>query len=150
MPSDTVSGSNPKLTRLEILLHTTMLPDHYLRISDRFDANISLALVKLKTIFLDGLCDSGKHLYVSGEELMIHAPGYYLSRFLAKATNLEHLRLNFQSYLEDATEKVLVWLADARGISMSATTNVTTSLELANVRPARKHIMTYETNSRSR
>ncbi|KAI1422418.1 hypothetical protein F5Y12DRAFT_786795 [Xylaria sp. FL1777] len=112
-----VSGRNPKLTRMEVLLHTCGLPDQSFKIPDRFDARISTALSKLTTIFLDHLTEEHPWFWVRSacnntEPVM--GIGYFLSRFLVKATSLEHLRLNFQSYQPRSIASMLLWLADAR------------------------------------
>ncbi|KAI0430411.1 hypothetical protein F5Y09DRAFT_229615 [Xylaria sp. FL1042] len=111
-----VSGGNPKLTRMEVLLHSCGLRDQSFKIPDRFDASISLALGKLTTIFLDNLGEEKPWFWVR-DLYGLGAPaigvGYFLSRFLVKASSLEHLRLNFQSYNLNSVEKLLLWLAGA-------------------------------------
>ncbi|KAI3341993.1 hypothetical protein F4824DRAFT_270903 [Ustulina deusta] len=130
-----VSGWNPKLTRMEVLLHTCQFRDQSFKIPDRFDAGISLALSKLTAIFLDNLSGEQPLVWVcdvGGETNPIMGIGYFLSRFLAKFSALEHLRLNFQSYRPLSTETFLLWLADARDNSTDPMPKPVDSLASAN------------------
>ncbi|KAI8956219.1 hypothetical protein F4801DRAFT_525805 [Xylaria longipes] len=111
------SGQSSKVTRIEILLHTSHLPDQTFKIPDRFQSVVSLALSRLKTIFLDGLSESMLDFVVAdvgaGADPIIGL-GYFLSRFLARLSALQHLRLNFQACDSRSVERILLWLANAR------------------------------------
>ncbi|KAI1153228.1 hypothetical protein F4825DRAFT_449724 [Nemania diffusa] len=111
-----LSGGNPELTRIEVLLRYCQFPDHSFKIPTRFDSAVSMALSKLKTLLLEGLTQEGTHLFAvdDGNGKEIGGSGYFLSRFLPKASGLEHLRLNFRLYQRAATERVLLWLAGKR------------------------------------
>ncbi|KAJ2994150.1 hypothetical protein NUW58_g1633 [Xylaria curta] len=112
-----VHGCGPTVTRIEVLLHNCRFLDTSFKIPDRFETGISLALSKLKALLLDGLCEDRPFFFVndvaSGSKPIVGA-GYFLSRFLEKASALEHLRLNFQFYTQHPTERILLWLANAR------------------------------------
>ncbi|TGJ78803.1 hypothetical protein E0Z10_g9960 [Xylaria hypoxylon] len=135
-----VVGCNPKLTRIEVLLHTCQFPDQSFKIPDRFDDQISSVLSKLTTIFLDNLMEDEHQepLFfvrdVGDKTEPARGVGYFLSRFLVKLSALEHLRLNFQSYKPRAVEHVLGWLADAKQDSTDPTANPVDSIASANVR----------------
>ncbi|KAI1755627.1 hypothetical protein F4782DRAFT_489346 [Xylaria castorea] len=119
-----VSGQSSKVTRIEVLLHNSHLPDQTFKIPDRFQAAASLALSKLEAIFLDGLSESMLDFVVDdiGDTTdPIMGLGYFLSRFLTKLSALQHLRLNFQRYDYRSTERVLLWLANARSNPAHAT-----------------------------
>ncbi|KAJ8131200.1 hypothetical protein O1611_g2428 [Lasiodiplodia mahajangana] len=135
-------GASPNVTRIEVLLHTCEFPDYSFKIPDRFDAAISLALSKLKAILLDGLVGEidSSYLVVKGDDGNgIPGWGYFLSRFLARASSLEHLRLNFQKYDQSATEKVLSWLAGAKVNFIESSTSANASGDLpAHFPPAPK------------
>ncbi|KAI1133641.1 hypothetical protein F5Y10DRAFT_228248 [Nemania abortiva] len=121
-----LSGSNLKITRFEVLLHTCILPDYSFRIPRHFEAVVSLALSRLTTLLLDGLTEQvlWSELMVRGDDgNAIIAAGYFLSRFLARTPGLEHLRLNFQTYKRSSTERFLTWLAGAREITMDVVEN---------------------------
>ncbi|KAI0489852.1 hypothetical protein F4859DRAFT_462595 [Xylaria cf. heliscus] len=120
------SGQSSKVSRIEVLLHSSQVPDQTFKIPDRFQAVVSLALNKLQAIFLDGLSESMLDFVVEdiGDAAdPIIGIGYFLSRFLAKLPALEHLRLNFQAYSPPSTERILRWLANARSGPTHATTN---------------------------
>lgn len=131
-----VSGCNrPDITRLEVLLHSCQISDQSFKIPSRFDAAISLALSKLTTIFLDSLGGEEPYILVGdvgGRTNPIVGSGYFLSRFLVKAPTLERLRLNFQSYGDDSTQRFLSWLADAREPPTDGTASPLGSLAEAN------------------
>ncbi|KAI1111013.1 hypothetical protein F5Y14DRAFT_426806 [Nemania sp. NC0429] len=131
-----VSGhGSPDLTRLEVLLHHCHISDQSFKIPDRFDAAISLALGKLTSIFLDSLGGEEPYILVAdcgGRADPIIGSGYFLSRFLVKAPALEHLRLNFQSYDRDSTQRLLSWLADALESPNLGTASPLASLAAAN------------------
>ncbi|GAW12062.1 hypothetical protein ANO14919_014180 [Xylariales sp. No.14919] len=131
----TVSGSNPKLTRIEVLLHTCRFPDQSFKIPDRFNDQISSVLSKLTTIHLDNLSEDEPLFAVrdtNGKDEPALGVGYFLSRFLAKVSALEHLRLNFQAYQPDSVDKLLGWLADAGQDPTDATAKHVDSLASAN------------------
>lgn len=124
MPWELVSGQSSNVTRLEVLLHTSQLSDQTFRIPDRFQAVVSLALSKIQTIFLDGLSESLLDFIVddvSDTADPVIGFGYFLSRFLAKLSALQHLRLNFQACESPTTERILLWLANARPVPAHAT-----------------------------
>ncbi|KAI0811627.1 hypothetical protein GGR55DRAFT_677845 [Xylaria sp. FL0064] len=130
-----VSGWNPKLTRMEVLLHSCGLRDQSFKIPDRFDAAVSLALSKLTTIFLDNLSQDRLLFWardVDGRTGHVEGVGYFLSRFLKKASALEHLRLNFQSYSTRASTDFLLWLGGARRDSTDPMRKPEDSLASAN------------------
>jgi hypothetical protein len=95
------------------------------KIPDRFAAETLSAVSNFKAILLDGLSNGNLYFMVGDPPTPLF--GYFLSRFLAKATALEHLRINFQHFKEDATEMFLSWLAEE-------TNNSTGSLAATHVR----------------
>ncbi|KAI0553375.1 hypothetical protein F4679DRAFT_468074 [Xylaria curta] len=112
-----VSGWSSKVTRFEVLLHHSALLDQAFKIPNRFQDEVSLALSKLEVIFLDGLSESALDFVVDdiGDTAgPIKGTGYFLSRFLAKLSALQHLRLNFHKYEDSCTERFILWLANAR------------------------------------
>ncbi|GAP82549.1 putative F-box domain-containing protein [Rosellinia necatrix] len=130
-----VSGSNPKLTRMEVLLHTCTFRDLSFKIPDRFDASISSALKRFNVILLDNLSEETGYFHAadSGDGTSsVLASGYCLSRFLAKASALQHLRLNFQKYSPQSTERFLLWLAGAGQNPTGTAANTMSSLASAN------------------
>ncbi|KAI0525778.1 hypothetical protein F5B22DRAFT_633194 [Xylaria bambusicola] len=127
MANGAVSGWNPNLTRMEILLHNCRLLDQSFKIPKRLDVGVSLALGKLKTLWLDNLAEDAP-LYVQATDDQLEpitAGGFFLSRFLLKTPALEHLRLNFQSYLPGSVEKFLSWVANANENSKSSNSRPT-------------------------
>ncbi|KAI0447053.1 hypothetical protein F4803DRAFT_500890 [Xylaria telfairii] len=125
-----MSGQSSKVTRLEVLLHSSHLPDQTFRIPDRFQAVVSLALSKLHAIFLDGLRESSLDFLVddvSDTADPVIGFGYFLSMFLVKLSALQHLRLNFQACESAAVERILLWLANARPVPAHATTKLVDS-----------------------
>ncbi|KAI1275252.1 hypothetical protein F5Y07DRAFT_370242 [Xylaria sp. FL0933] len=130
-----VSGWNPKLTRMEVLLHFCGMRDQSFKIPDRFDTAISLALSKLTTIFLDNLSQERTYFWardVDGRADPVASLGYFLSRFLTRASALDHLRLNLQSYSTRAAGDFLLWLAGARTDSTDPMQKPEESLASAN------------------
>ncbi|KAI0449328.1 hypothetical protein F5B21DRAFT_494714 [Xylaria acuta] len=118
-----VSGQGSNVTRVEVLLHSSQLPDQTFKIPDRFQAVVSSALNKLETIFLDGLSESILDFVVDGvgdTTDPIIGLGYFLSRFLVKLPALQHLRLNFQACDSRSTERILLWLANTADSRPSA------------------------------
>jgi hypothetical protein len=77
-----------------------------------FDAEISAALHKLTSVFIDGLTRVYPDMVCASDINGARGCGYFLSRFLTKAPALKHLRLNFQQYDKEEAERVLLWLAD--------------------------------------
>ncbi|TRX98716.1 hypothetical protein FHL15_000058 [Xylaria flabelliformis] len=125
-----VSGQSSKVTRFEVLLHHSSLPDQAFKIPNRFQAEVSLAMSNLEAIFLDGLSESALDFVVNDivdTAGTIMGSGYFLSRFLAKLPALQHLRLNFQKYGVPSTERFLLWLANARSDTAHATASPTGS-----------------------
>lgn len=88
-------------------------------------------------MFLDNLGGEEPYILVGdvgGRTDPITGSGYFLSRFLAKAPNLERLRLNFQAYDHGSTRRFLSWLADVREPPTDGTASPLGSLAAANVR----------------
>ncbi|KAK5628486.1 hypothetical protein RRF57_004201 [Xylaria bambusicola] len=135
MANGAVSGWNPNLTRMEVLLHTCRLPDQSFKIPKRLEVGVSLALGKLKTLWLDNLTEETPHyVQVTDDQLEpMSTGGFFLSRFLLKTLALEHLRLNFQSYHPRSIEKFLSWVANAKESSMNSNSMPMDSLESANI-----------------
>ncbi|KAI1179464.1 hypothetical protein F4777DRAFT_477864 [Nemania sp. FL0916] len=131
-----VSSHSSKITRMEILLHHCRLTDQSFKIPNRLEAEISLALSKLTTIFLDGL-DGGIPCVYVNDRSVNHDPtigvGYFLSRFLTRASALEHLRLNFQFCTRESILRLLEWLGSGTDDLTSTSTNEQDPLASANV-----------------
>ncbi|KAI1364456.1 hypothetical protein F5Y08DRAFT_306781 [Xylaria arbuscula] len=139
MANGAASNWNPRLTRMEVLLHTCLLQDISFKIPKHLDAEISLALSKLKTLFLDHLTEAPSHaprtrIIQRVDPTPVSTPGFFLSRFLVKITALEHLRLNFQDYKAESTIQFLSWLADMDGNRAIYRDVPPDSLELANAK----------------
>ncbi|KAI0106247.1 hypothetical protein GGR51DRAFT_177331 [Nemania sp. FL0031] len=104
--------------------------DHFRSCGPEYTSHVFLTILRaIGNAALDGLIAKARlpYIHVEGDNgEIIPASGYFLSRFLARASSLEHLRLNFQKYEQSATEKVLLWLAGARvnAIGSSASSNV--------------------------
>ncbi|KAI1814589.1 hypothetical protein GGS20DRAFT_547537 [Poronia punctata] len=118
------SGHNPRLTRLEVLLHRCHFSDSAFVIPPQWEDGITLGLGKLTTILIDGLTTlyhDRPYMQFSPSEPEPN-DGYFLTRFLLKATALEHLRLNFPTYDRAAIQHVLAWLANTSGRTSLDTT----------------------------
>ncbi|KAI1329798.1 hypothetical protein F5Y16DRAFT_365321 [Xylariaceae sp. FL0255] len=128
------SNANPNLTRLEILLHRCSLQDHAFKLPRHLEANILSALGKFQTIYLDSLC-LNRHVRAVSANNPVFSTSHYLSRFLAKATDVRNLRLNFQNYDYEATNDLLLWLAGA--VPVTAASQVAAADSLPDCFPPR-------------
>ncbi|KAI0388854.1 hypothetical protein F5Y17DRAFT_451297 [Xylariaceae sp. FL0594] len=125
MGSCAASGHNPRLTRMEVLLHQCLLLDQAFMIPRHYTAEISAALSKLTTLFLDGLTSEYSDSIFTSDGKPALRIGYFLSRFIVEAPGLKHLRLNFHKYGNVNAEDFLLWLSrPAAGTTMDRTSSV--------------------------
>jgi hypothetical protein len=111
------AASFPK--HFEVILRERSLPDQAFNLPPYVEPVIHDVLANLRTLYLD-LNPESLEFDVEVNGRPIRCRSYLLRRFLAKVPQLEHLRLNFQSYgagppnpyaPKRETSNVLLWLS---------------------------------------
>ncbi|KAH7321964.1 hypothetical protein BKA65DRAFT_513347 [Rhexocercosporidium sp. MPI-PUGE-AT-0058] len=96
------------LKDFEVILRTCALSDRAFNIPKYLEPTIGPVLANLRTLFLD-LSSEDPYILVETQNGVTECPSYSLMKFLSHTVNLEHLRLNFESYHN--TESILSWLS---------------------------------------